>query len=128
MHQADDSPPPVAPSCSAESFQTLSDVARIVVPPTPTTYGWLAGSSTARAAPSGEPSPRQSVDPESPAAANTVCPWVAATANRPLSAEISDASLSRSHMPHEVEMTRSVSALMMVRYRSRTSVSPLFGA
>jgi hypothetical protein len=45
MHQVDETPPPPEP---AESFQTVSEPEPREVPPTPTTFGWLAGSSTDR--------------------------------------------------------------------------------
>jgi hypothetical protein len=43
MHQFVETPPPPEP---AESFHTVSELALIDVPPTATTFGWLAGSST----------------------------------------------------------------------------------
>ena len=54
------------------------------VPPTPVTLGCPAGSSTAK--PVNPVWLMQSVDPESPDAASTVCPWAAASANSVASA------------------------------------------
>jgi hypothetical protein len=61
---------------------------------------------------------RQPVDPKSPAAARTVCPWAAAWANRVSSDLISDWSPSSSHSPHDVDTTWSVSWFTIAEYRS----------
>jgi len=104
-------PPPPAPAPSELSFQTTwvagGPSAVSVVPPTPVTYGWLAGSSTA------SESSSQSSEPESPAAAKTDCPLVAASSKRVFSAAIVEEPASDSHRPHDVEMTFAVSAEMM---------------
>ena len=50
----------------------------IVVPPTPVTHGWPAGSSTSRRVSLELGKMKQSSDPSSPAAATTVWPWATA--------------------------------------------------
>jgi hypothetical protein len=55
MHHSDETPPPPAP---LGSFQTLSELEPMEVPPTAMTFGWLAGSSTVGASPSLVPASR----------------------------------------------------------------------
>jgi hypothetical protein len=78
-----------------------------LVPPTAVTNGWLAGSSTASA---WDPLPPtlQAEDPESPDAASTVSPWLAASSKSVFSVAMRPASyfsVLDSHRPQEVEMT-----------------------
>jgi hypothetical protein len=51
----DTPPPPAPPSVDFESFHTVSAVAPMEVPPTPITFGWLAGSSTDSESALGDP-------------------------------------------------------------------------
>src|SRR5262249_13676980 len=112
MHQSTDTPPPPAPADAEDSFHAVSPEVPIDVPPTPRTYGWLAGSLTARADASGPPSGRQPVDPEAPAAARTVCPCVAACSKRLCSDEANESCSS--HSPHDVDTTGSGKALLII--------------
>src|SRR6202035_2724077 len=81
MVHVDELPPPPVPAKSPE-FHAVSvgagPRASRVVPPTPVTHGWLAGSSTARRVSDELGKKKQSSDPSSPAAAVTV--WPCATA------------------------------------------------
>jgi hypothetical protein len=96
-------PPPPAPASLELSFHTVSvgggPRAVKLVPPTPVTYGWLAGSSTA----SDEVS--QSEEPLSPAAAKTDWPSVADSWKRVASSEGTVEPDSASQSPQEVETT-----------------------
>src|ERR1700761_5337358 len=96
-------PPPPAPVRWEESFHTLcvggGPRAVGLVPPTPVTYGWLPGSSTASAL------VPQSLEPSSPAAAKIDCPSVAACSNSVFSSPVMVEPVSDSHSPHEVETT-----------------------
>src|SRR5215472_179835 len=69
------------------------------VPPTPTTFGSLAGESTARLVSS------QSYAPESPEAAKTACPWAAPCEKIWLSEESSEVPDDASHKPQLVLVT-----------------------
>ena len=90
-------------------FQTLSvgrgPSADNVVPPTPVTSGWLAGSSTAGWVWGSCPEVLQSCAPLSPPAATMVWPWTAAWANRLASACASVAPRAASHSPQETLTT-----------------------
>src|ERR1700691_5090081 len=98
-------PPPDAPPRAPSDgivFQADSvggvPVALSVVPPTPVTYGWLAGSSTARV-PLSQPSA-----PSSPAAAITLWPCTAACSKSEYSSAASDGAswlTVDSHSPQE---------------------------
>src|ERR1700722_5608281 len=91
-------------------------------PPTPVTYGWEAGSSTARAL---LVMPLQSEEPVSPAAEATVLPWAAISSKIGCSA----AGLpwgSLSQVPHDVETIDAVLSSAICWY---VSIGPvlLFG-
>jgi hypothetical protein len=98
-------------------FHTLSAGAgpgeASVVPPTPVTKGWLAGSSTAGVPLRFCPAMKQSSAPLSPAAATIVWPWAAASWNSVLSAVASEEPSIGSHWPHEVVMTLARSWLII---------------
>ena len=114
-------PPPVAPEAL---FHTVwvggGPSLDIVVPPTPVTSGWLAGSSTASEVLPSEA--LQSSEPESPEEANTDCPCVTASSNSVLSDWTMLASPG-SHRPHEVEIT---CALFWLRIELYVSYAPVF--
>src|SRR5487761_1903800 len=87
--QFEERPPPEPPPW-APLFHTVSDAGasgwRMLlneVPPTATTYGWDAGSSTERCGNTGEDDENsvfaQSSEPSSPEEAKTVWPWAAAS-------------------------------------------------
>src|ERR1700684_2059000 len=101
MHQSMDSPPPPAPLPLADSVHTVCAVEVALVPPTPSTKGWVAGSHTDRSDVS-SPDPSQPVDPWSPIAAKTVWPWELASSNRVCSALAVVVLSSSSHSPQEV--------------------------
>ena len=102
-------PPPPAPPWTAASFQTVSGGAPTgaapspvsVVPPTPVTFGWLAGSSVNRPV---LPLvlPEQSSDPLSPVAAKMLCPWAAISAKIAASAATLLAETTGSQLPQLV--------------------------
>src|SRR6185437_12303887 len=98
-HRAEN-PPPVTPSPMLEPFHAncWEGAVRLgmVVPPTPVTLGWLAGSSTARAL------VPQSVEPLSPAAAKVLMPSCAAVAK--IGASSVGSGLPVSQAPQLVEM------------------------
>src|SRR5580658_1819235 len=81
-HDDEMPPPPPPPFCP--SFHTCSTggfvASSIVTPPAPTTYGWLAGSSTESSGETGwaRKSVSQSSEPSSPPAAKTDWPCAAA--------------------------------------------------
>src|ERR1700733_8310763 len=87
-HDAEIPPPPPPPT--TPSFQTCSSggelASSIAVPPTPSTYGWLAGSSTDTGfcpwTGVAVSCVLQSSEPLSPADEKTVWPWAAACWNR----------------------------------------------
>ena len=125
-------PPPPAPQ-SAPSFQTCSlggwVAASMVVPPTDTTYGWLAGSSTDRTFwPEGGDEYRYSLQeslPVSPSAESTVWPCAAACWKRTFSASWRPGSAvcaSCSQTPQLDVTTWSASLLIIAEYSSRPPI------
>src|SRR5215472_15017098 len=128
MHQIVDSPPPPAPANRPDSFQTTSPVRSILVPPTPTTNGWLAGSPADSIGDTPPPMVRQPVDPLSPEAASTVCPCAAASSKIACSNLASVVVIAASQTPQEVEITWSRLASTMALSRSSTLRKLLFGA
>src|SRR5579884_4339812 len=104
MAQTVEMPPPLAPVWTP-SFHTLSDgrgpSESIRVPPTPVTYGWLAGSSTCAVGGAG----KQSSAPSSPEAEKIDMPSAAASWKSVFSAEAALDWLTYSHCPHEAVTT-----------------------
>ena len=92
------------------------------MPPTPVTYGWLAGSSTWSVGGVG----KQSSEPSSPDAETIVIPWAAASWNRVFSADACPNPSSSSHCPHDVVTTCAARWLMIVLITSYGPV-PEFG-
>ena len=101
----------MAPSLGA-SFHTTSlrgDSCCSEVPPTPVTYGWLAGSWTV--APG---CPLQALAPVSPDAAKIVWPWAAASSNSVFSACAPFVPSVDSQLPQEVETTSGVTGWLII--------------
>ena len=93
-----------------------------LVPPTPVTNGWLAGSSTCSVGGVG----KQSSDPSSPDAETTVMPCAAASWNSVFSEEADCWPSSCSHCPHDVVTTWARCWLMIAAIVSY-GPEPLFG-
>ena len=112
---SDDTPPPPAPTAGVPGaalsalFQTLSTgggpIALRVVPPTPVTSGWLAGSSTAAVSSRPAALVAQSSDPSSPPAATNVWPSTEACSKSSFSARAEATPSWASHSPHETVTT-----------------------
>ena len=121
-------PPPLAP-IDGPSFHTVSPrrapvvgFALRVVPPTPVTNGWLAGSSTCSVCGVG----KQSSDPSSPDADTIVIPWAAASSNRAFSEDAWLNPSSSSHCPHDV-VTTCAARWLMIAFITSYGPLPEFG-
>jgi hypothetical protein len=121
-------PPPLAPT-DGPSFHTDSPrrapvvvLAVRVVPPTPVTNGWLAGSSTSSVGGVG----KQSSDPSSPDADTIVIPWAAASWNRVFSDDACPIPSSCSHCPHDV-VTTCAARWLMIALITSNGPFPEFG-
>src|ERR1700747_1258023 len=108
------------------SFHTLSlgrgPSALSLVPPTPVTYGWLAGSSTCAVGGVG----KQSSAPWSPEAETIDSPWAAASWNRVFSADASADLLRNSRCPHEA-VTPWATCWLMIMLNVSYGPDPEFG-
>src|SRR5271166_1316455 len=115
MHHKVETPPPPAPLPPPESFQVTSTRSLLLlssklVPPTPITYGSLAGVRTLSRA-SAVASVEQLVEPLSPAAAKTVWPCAFACSNRASCAFSVAVDVLASQPPHDTDRVLSVSVV-----------------
>src|SRR5947209_3138818 len=136
MPHTAETPPPPAPGWRPTSPVTLPPLFHtdwegggpiwlVVVPPTPVTNGWLAGSSTASPLSMLVGGLLQSSDPPSPEAEMIVWPCAAACSNSVLSACAFLDCSSCSHSPHETEITLARLSLMILL---NVSYGPVPGA